>query len=321
MTRCGCLARENSGEQPPANVCTFKSAQRTNGGDDDSWPIQLSPAGDRGRCGQTALDAGRRGPAAGRRPQPGADDEAPARDARASGRSARHRRPEGHPPRRQQDRDRRDDHPARTAGVRRDRKIAADPARDRAFDRRSAGALLRHHRRQRRQWRSRQRHAGADDDAGRELPARRDRRRARRRGVRILSGRLFHRARARRNPDLDLDSRAGGRSRLRLRETEAQGRRLRHRGGGRRADHGRRQGRDLRDRPDQSARNAAARRRRGQGRDRNQPRCGDAEEGRRRGGGDHVAGRGCARPGRIPQACRRHHGDAGAARAPPARAS
>ena len=41
--------------------------------------------------------------------------------------------------------------------------------------------------------------------------------------------------------------------------------------------------------------------------------AGDAEEGRGRGGGDHVAGRGCARPGRIPQTCRRHHGDARAA--------
>ena len=43
--------------------------------------------------------------------------------------------------------------------------------------------------------------------------------------------------------------------------------------------------------------------------------AGHAEEGRRRGGSDHVAGRGRPRPGRIPQACRRHHGDAGAARA------
>ena len=68
----------------------------------------------------------------------------------------------------------------------------------------------------------------------------------------------------------------------------------------------------LRDRPHQFARNAAARGRRGQGRDRNQPRCGDAEKGRGCGGSDHVAGRGCPRSGRIPQACRRHHGDAGA---------
>ena len=64
-----------------------------------------------------------------------------------------------------------------------------------------AGALPRHARRQCRQWRSRQRHAGADDDAGRELPARRRVRRARCRGERVLSGRLFHRARARRNAD------------------------------------------------------------------------------------------------------------------------
>ena len=39
---------------------------------------------------------------------------------------------------------------------------------------------------------------------------------------------------------------------------------------------------------------------------------GQPEKGRRRGGGDHVAGRGRPRAGRIPQACRRHHGDAGA---------
>ena len=103
-----------------------------------------------------------------------------------------------------------------------------------------------------------------------------------------------------------------GRSRLRLRKTQAQGRRLRHRGGGGRAHHGGRQGRQLRDRPHQFARNAAACGRRGQGRDRNQSRCGDAEKGRGCGGSDHVAGRGCPRSGGIPQACRRHHGDAGA---------
>ena len=40
--------------------------------------------------------------------------------------------------------------------------------------------------------------------------------RARHRGIRVLSGRLFHRARARRNPDRDFDSGACGRSRLRL---------------------------------------------------------------------------------------------------------
>ena len=49
-----------------------------------------------------------------------------------------------------------------------DPEVAADPARDRAADRRPAGALSRHDRRQRRQWRPRQRHAGADDDARRQ---------------------------------------------------------------------------------------------------------------------------------------------------------
>jgi len=48
------------------------------------------------------------------------------------------------------------------------------------------------------------------------------------------------------------------RSRLRLRKTQAQDRRLRHRRGGGRADDGGRQGHELRDRPHQSARNAAA---------------------------------------------------------------
>ena len=66
-----------------------------------------------------------------------------------------------------------------------------------------AGALSRHHRRQCRQRRSRQRHAGADDDAGRELSTPWPKRRARGRCERVLPGRLFHRARARRNPDLD----------------------------------------------------------------------------------------------------------------------
>ncbi len=53
--------------------------------------------------------------------------------------------------------------------------------------------------------------------------------------------------------------------------------------------------------------------RRRQCRDRHQPRCGVAEEGCRRGGRHHGAGRRRARPGRISQTCRRHHGDAGAA--------
>ena len=49
------------------------------------------------------------------------------------------------------------------------------------------------------------------------------------------------------------------------------------------------------------SRDAAARRRCRARRDRHQPRRRDAEEGCRRGGSDHVAGRRRARPGRIPQ--------------------
>ncbi len=67
------------------------------------------------------------------------------------------------------------------------------------------------------------------------------------------------------------------------------------------------------DRPDQSCGDAAARRRRRESGDRHQPGCRNVEKGRRRGGSHHVAGCGRPRPGRIPQACRRHHGDARAA--------
>jgi len=76
---------------------------------------------------------------------------------------------------------------------------------------------------------------------------------------------------------------------------------------------GRRQGCQLRDRPHQSARNPAAGGRRRQGRDRDQPRRHNAQESRGGGGSNHVTGRRCPRADRIPQTCRRHHGDAGAA--------
>src|SRR5258705_8679776 len=80
------LACEKFREQPPPDV----ALKKMDGGDHDSWPIQLSPACDPGRCGQAALDTGRRSAPFGRRPQPGADDEAPARHPRTSGRSAWH---------------------------------------------------------------------------------------------------------------------------------------------------------------------------------------------------------------------------------------
>ena len=50
-----------------------------------------------------------------------------------------------------------------------------------------------------------------------------------RRGARLLSGRLFHRARARRDPLRHPHPHPAGRARLRLREAEAQDRRLRDR--------------------------------------------------------------------------------------------
>ncbi len=137
--------------------------------------------------------------------------------------------------------------------------------------------------------------------------------RARGRGSRILSGRLFHRARARRNPDRDFNSRAGGRSRLRLRETETQGRRLRHRRGRGRADDVGRQGRqscaigltNLHETPLLAT--DAAKAVIGTSLD-----AATLKKAAAAAEGDHVAGRGCPRAGGIPQACRRHHGDAGA---------
>ena len=57
-------------------------------------------------------------------------------------------------------------------------------------------------------------------------------------------------------------------------------------------------------------RNTTSRRGRGESGDRHRPRRGVAEAGRGRCRGDHVAVGRHARTGRIPQACRRHHGDA-----------
>ena len=79
------------------------------------------------------------------------------------------------------------------------RQESPDAARDLVADRRSAGALRRHDRRQCRQWRSRQRHAGGDDVPGRELSRRGQGRRTPHRGARVLPGRLFHCAGARRD--------------------------------------------------------------------------------------------------------------------------
>ena len=139
-------------------------------------------------------------------------------------------------------------------------------------------------------------------------------RRARRRGGRILPGRLFHRARARRNPDRDFrfprPPAGHGYAYEKLKRkvgdyATAAAAVVLTMAGGKVAT--------CAIGLTNLSRNAAAGRRRGQSRDRHQPRCGHAEKGRGRGGGDHVAGRGRPRSGRIPQTCRRHHGDAGAA--------
>ena len=111
-----------------------------------------------------------------RRPQPDPDDETAARPpshlidlARRQGTQGRQRRGRRH-------RHRRDDHPARADRQRRCWREAAPILRETAAaDRRSAGALHGHARRQRRQRRPRQRHAGADDGARRNLRAQRAR--------------------------------------------------------------------------------------------------------------------------------------------------
>ena len=167
---------------------------------------------------------------------------------------------------------------------------SADPARDLAADRRSAGALSRHARRQCRQWRSRQRHAGGDAglDATYQVAGKNGD--PPHHGARFLSGRLFHRAGAGRDRHRDPHSGAARRPRLRLRKAQAQDRRLRHRRRGRRADDERRQGRDLLDRPHQCRRDAiAAPKRRGKIAHRLDARCRNGEEGRGRRRGDHRA--------------------------------
>ena len=144
-------------------------------------------------------------------------------------------------------------------------------------------------RRQCRQRRSRQRHAGGHDVPGRDLSRGRQVGRAQDRRARFLSGRLFHRAGAGRDRHRGAHPGAGRRPRLRLREAQAQDRRLRHRRRRRGADHEGRQGRELLDRPHQRGRDAAVGGRGRQDPDRLVARRRDREEsgGRRR--GDHLA--------------------------------
>ena len=152
-------------------------------------------------------------------------------------RSRRHRRAQRRPRRRRRHRHRRHDDPARADRLRASERQDPDPARDLAADRRSAGALRRHDRRQCRQWRSGQRHAGGDDVPRRQLSRHGPGRRTPHRGARLLPGRLLHRARARRGAHRRPHSGTARRPRLRLRKAQAQDRRLCHRRRGRRAHH------------------------------------------------------------------------------------
>ena len=109
-------------------------------------------------------------------------------------------------------------------------------------------------------------------------------------GPRLLPGRLRHRPQARRDRHRHRGPHPAGWPRLCLREAQAQGRRLRHRGGGRGADRQGRQGRQLRHRALQPRRPGAARQGRGGRGGRHRAR--QARAGRRRQGrpGHHVAG-------------------------------
>ena len=186
------------------------------GGRLDPRILRVSSPGQSLGRGRPARPARFRRPRHRRRPQPHSDDEAAPRHADPSRRPRRRRRTERRPPRGRRDRHRRDDHPARDHRQRPPRRACPDPARNRRGDRRPAGALSRHHRRQCRQRRPRQRHAGPDDDARRDLRLARPGRRAPGPGARLLSRPLRDRLQARRGARGDPRSQAARGSRLGL---------------------------------------------------------------------------------------------------------
>ena len=214
-------------------------------------PFSYHRPATRGRRRQTALDPGRRGPAAGRRPQPGSDDEAQARE------------PEHLV----------DLHGiAGLKGIRRDgntivigamttqHELLASDEIGKSLPILHETALLIADP----QVRYRGTIGGnvANGDPGNDMPALMMTLGASYRlegasGAREVAAAEFYQGAyfTALEPGEILTSISipvpAGRPRLRLRKAQAQGRRLRHRRGRGRADDGGRQGRDLRDRPDQ----------------------------------------------------------------------
>jgi DNA-binding LytR/AlgR family response regulator len=99
------------------------------------------------RRGQAARVTRARRQAAGRRPQPAADDEAALRDAQCADRFGQDRRAARHHAKRQRNPHRRDDHRAPVAHLQADRRQTAIVDRGCGLDRGPAGALPRHDRR------------------------------------------------------------------------------------------------------------------------------------------------------------------------------
>ena len=142
------------------------------GGDtDDSPRIRISRAEDHSRRARLARAIRRRGQAAGRRPQPVADDEAALRPARSPDRSRQDRRAKGHTRGRRHAAHRRDDHRERTHLVEAAAGQVSLAGRGRTAHLRSAGALQGHDRRRHLARRPRQRSSGADAGARRVVRA------------------------------------------------------------------------------------------------------------------------------------------------------
>ena len=164
---------EGSGSCPKrcAQRTVFEQRGNTRRRPHDSPRVRVSRSENAsGRAG-LAESARRRRQAAGRRPQPAADDEAAIRAARAPDRPRQDSGAEGHPRGGRHAAHRRDDHRERADLV--EASAAEMPAagRRRAADLRSAGALQGHDRRGHRARGPRQRPSGADAGARRVVRA------------------------------------------------------------------------------------------------------------------------------------------------------
>ncbi len=204
---------------------------------------------------------GSRRQAAGRRPQPAADDEAALRAARAPDRPEPHRRAARHLRGRRRRRHRCDDGRERPDRQRHPAGQGAAAGRGAEADRRPAGAQPRHHRRRHRPRRPGQRPPGAEPGRRRHLRAAGAQGHAPGEGRGFLPGDLHDRAGRGRDPGQHPRAGLRRRHRLGLREAQAQDRRLGHRRRRGGAAHGRRQGDACAHRADQRGADRAARHR------------------------------------------------------------